>query len=205
MSRQKHNVPLGLGPFNYWTLNIAVPMETPETWRSPLDFASHEYCTTIFHYLSGAPTFWQRYAASIRALCSTDDPLGGTPFASLKLSTRLVREIYCSYQSYTNSLFGSELVLTNALLPTFHRLGYSFGKEASMIPPILSDLGTPTCERKRREAVHFFSHAINNLIRYQHGRAPLVLGECHLSCWQTIKHHRLKILLKRGTALHSAE
>lgn len=144
MSRQKYNVPLGLGPFNYWTLNIAVPMETPATWRSPLDIASHEYCTTIFHYLSGAPTFWQRYAASIRALFSTDDPLGGTPFASLKLSTRLVREIYCSYQSYTNSLFGSELVLTNALLPTFHRLGYSFGKEASMIPPILSDLGTPT-------------------------------------------------------------
>jgi hypothetical protein len=62
-------------------------------------------------------------------LLGTDDPLGGTPFASLKLSARIVREIYCSYQSYTSSLFGSELVLNNSLLPTFHRLGYSFGKE----------------------------------------------------------------------------
>lgn len=296
MSIQKHNVPVGLGRFNYWALNIAVPMEVPETLTIPSDLASHEYCTTMFHRLLSAPALRQRYAAPIRALyrfrgslpekddaslalawyvandlvwqqdatacamikrlppeiqltlinyhqdrarrlkpwswktllphlaldltifrfmlrkgpsvselLSTDDPLGHTPFASLKLSTRLVREIYCSYQSYTSSLFGAPLVVNKVLLPTFNKLGYAFSNEEAFSLPIFYGLGTATCGRRRRDAVHFFSHALNNLIRYQHGRVPVTAGECHDSCWQTIKLHRRTIISKKGNCTPSAE
>lgn len=66
--------------------------------------------------------------------------------------------------------------------------------------PIFCGQGTALCGRRRREAVHLFSHALTNLMRYQHGRVPLTAGQCHASCWQTIKLHRRTIISKRARA-----
>lgn len=75
MSRQKRNVPVGLGRFNYWTFSFAIPGERTDTIASPADRASHAYCTAVFHRMLSDPTVALENAAAIQALYRFIGPL----------------------------------------------------------------------------------------------------------------------------------
>jgi len=178
-------------------------METPATWRSPLDIASHEYCTTIFHYLSGAPTFWQRYAASIRALYRFKGPLPEKDESWLALAWYVANDVAWQHDAMACAMVETLPSMARLTLITYDQHRTQRSKPWSwkrLLPRIALDLTIFRFMLCKGPAGCDLLGTDDPL-----GGTPFASLKLSTRIVREIYCSYHKILLKRGTALHSAE
>lgn len=148
MSRQKHNVPVRLGRFNYWELNIAVPMEVPGLMTTSSDPASHEHCTALFDHLCASPALRTKYASFIRALYRFRGFLPEQPDSSLALAWYVANDVAWQENAGACAMLKMLPPEIQVTLTNYHRqrmLKLKPGKWKTLLPRLALDLTIFRC------------------------------------------------------------